>query len=355
MKPLFLTYYLPQYHPFKENDEWWGKGFTEWTNVAKAKSLFPGHYQPHVPADLGFYDLRVPETRQAQAELAREAGVDCFCYWHYWFNGRKLMERPFEDMIKSGEPDFPFCLSWANHSWYAKEWNKDIPDKLLIEQTYGGMEDYKAHFEYLLPAFKDKRYQRIDGKLVFGIYEPYNFADIKTFMKVWNELAAENGLYGFHFFCQAFKKSQIKTYQDLGFDTVLIDFTFLRQSAIRWFAWLALKLHIVPQLMSYKDYIKTYLRNYPDQKGVAPQIISSWDHTPRSGKRGSVFVGATPQRFGDFVKKLLTEIQSYQNKPPFIMIKSWNEWGEGNYLEPDLRYGKAFITELRKAIDNSNH
>ena len=353
MKPLFMSYYLPQYHPFPENDEWWGKGFTEWTNVVKARKLFPGHYQPRIPADLGFYDLRVPEVREAQARLACEAGVDCFCYWHYWFNGHKMMERPFEEVVKSGEPDFPFCLSWANHSWYAKTWNKDIPDRLLIEQTYGGEEEYTAHFNDLLEAFRDRRYMRIDGKLVFGIYDAFGFPDIRNFMAVWNRLAKEHGLGGFHFFGQAYKKHQIKELQDMGFDTVLIDYTFLRQSTNRWFSWLLLKLHLAPQIMSYPDYINTYLNNYPDLPGVAPQIISSWDHTPRSGMRGSLFVRNTPQRFGDFVDRLLRKLHSYRNPAPFIMIKSWNEWGEGNYLEPDVKYGKGYIKALRKAIDDN--
>ena len=353
MRPLFLSYYLPQYHPFPENDEWWGKGFTEWTNVAKAKKLFPGHYQPRIPADLGFYDLRVPETRKAQAELAREAGVDCFCYWHYWFNGHKMMERPFEEVVKTGEPDFPFCLSWANHSWYAKTWNKDIPDKLLIEQTYGGVEEYTSHFNYLLPAFRDKRYQRHKGKLMFGIYDPYGFSDLKTFMDTWNRLAKENGLEGFHFFAHTFKEKQIEELKGMGFETIFMDYTFHKQSLKRWLGWLLVKLHLAPQLMPYQDYVKTYLRRFPDAEGVAPHILCSWDHTARSGRRGYLFTGNTPERFGKFVDMLLKKIQQQKHEVPFVMIKSWNEWGEGNYLEPDLKYGKSFINELRKAIDKN--
>ena len=351
MKPLFLAYYLPQYHPFPENDEWWGKGFTEWTNVAKAKKLFPGHYQPHIPADLGFYDLRVPEVRKAQAELAREAGVDCFCYWHYWFNGHKMMERPFEEVVKSGEPDFPFCLSWANHSWYAKTWNKDIPDKLLIEQTYGGIKEYTEHFNYLLPAFKDKRYQRKDGKLVFGIYDPFGFKDVKTFMDTWNQLAKENGLEGFHFFAHTFKDNKVEELQEIGFSTVFMDYTFVRKSLGRWLGWLLLKLHLAPQIMPYQDYVNTYLACYKDKPGISPQILCSWDHTPRSGMRGYLFYGSTPEAFGKFVDRLLNKMKKHNSQSPFVMIKSWNEWGEGNYLEPDLRYGKGFIKALRAVIN----
>lgn len=161
----FIAFYLPQYHIIPENNEWWGPGFTEWTSVARAKPLFRGHKQPHIPADLGFYDLRVPETREAQAQLAKEAGVEGFCYWHYWFgNGKRLLERPFTEVVSSGKPDFPFCLAWANHSWYKKQWDLKAKGKdiLLIEQKYPGVKDYEDHFYALLEAFKDKRYIKVN-------------------------------------------------------------------------------------------------------------------------------------------------------------------------------------------------
>ena len=162
-----IAYYLPQYYPFKENNEWWGEGFTEWTNVGRAKSLFRGHNQPKVPKDLGYYDLRVPEVREMQAKLAIEAGVTGFCYWHYWFgNSKQLLDMPIKELLKTGKPDFPFCLGWANESWKAKVWNINdtSKDKLLIEQLYPGTDDIVAHFYSLLPAFKDKRYIRLENK-----------------------------------------------------------------------------------------------------------------------------------------------------------------------------------------------
>lgn len=163
-KPRIIALYLPQYHPFPENDEWWGKGFTEWTNVARARKLFPGHNQPHIPADLGFYDLRLPEVRMQQAELAKQAGIEGFCYYDYWFgNGKRLMERPITEVINSQKPNFPFCFAWANHSWYKKLWDPKQPgkDKLLIKQEYPGIKDYTEHFYTLLPAFKDNRYVKV--------------------------------------------------------------------------------------------------------------------------------------------------------------------------------------------------
>lgn len=352
MKTLFLSYYLPQFHIFPENEEWWGKGFTEWTSVTKARPLFPGHYQPHLPADLGFYDLRVPETRKAQAELAREAGIDAFCYWHYWFSGHKLMKRPFEEVVKSGEPDFPFCLNWANHSWYAKLWDKSGKDKLLIEQTYPGIEDYTNHFVDLLPAFKDKRYLKIDGKLVFGVYAPKDIPDITLFMDTWNHLAKKNGLEGFHFFCHAFTNKEAETYLSWGFKTVLMEYMFMRQNMMQWFGRLLYSSHWLPQIIRYKDYANVVLKSFPDRSGIAPQVLSNWDHTPRSGRRGYLMVGSTPKSFGKLMRKLVEKISHHQNKPAFVMIKSWNEWGEGNHLEPDQKYGKGYIEELRNVIEN---
>lgn len=173
MKPKIIALYLPQYYPFKENNEWWGTGFTEWTNVGKAKPLFKGHYQPRVPADLGYYDLRLPCIREQQAQLAKEAGVYGFCYWHYWFgNGRRLMNLVFDEVLSTGKPDFPFCLGWANHSWYAKNWNiSDTKgkDRLLIEQEFLGVDDFRMHYEYVRKAFRDSRYIYQDDMPVFMI------------------------------------------------------------------------------------------------------------------------------------------------------------------------------------------
>src|SRR4030066_949188 len=187
-----IALYLPQYPPIPENDEWWGRGFTEWTNTAKARTLFRGHYQPHVPADLGFYDLRVPETRIAQAEMAKEYGIEAFCYYHYWFAGKSLLERPFAEVLESGKPDFPFCLCWANQTWTGI-WH-GAPNRILIEQTYPGMEDHRRHFEALLPAFCDKRYLKVAGKPLFAIYNPMELPATPRVLELWRGLAANAGL-----------------------------------------------------------------------------------------------------------------------------------------------------------------
>ncbi|MSL46583.1 lipopolysaccharide biosynthesis protein, partial [Escherichia coli] len=202
VKARVIAFYLPQFHPTPENDKWWGKGFTEWTNVGKAKPLFKGHYQPRVPADLGYYDLRMPEIREAQAEMAREAGIEGFCYWHYWFgNGRQILESPFNEVLTSGKPDFPFCLGWANESWTNKSWEAGthkVKETILLEQIYNKT-DHEKHFMALLSAFRDKRYITVDGKPLFLIFKPLNIPDVTSFITLWQNMAKENGLKGIYF------------------------------------------------------------------------------------------------------------------------------------------------------------
>ena len=228
MNPQIIAFYLPQFHRTKENDEWWGKGFTEWTNVAMAKPLFRGHYQPKIPTELGFYDLRFSENREAQAILAQKAGISAFCYWHYWFgNGKKLLNMPFEEVVRLKKPDMPFCLAWANHSWYKKSWktnksNFELPrgSKLLVEQTYPGIEDIDAHFYYLLDAFRDKRYYKIDGRLLFVIYAPLKMIDWQLFRDRWQELAQKEGLSGFYFVGHTMEQEFIEDIKNMGYDAV---------------------------------------------------------------------------------------------------------------------------------------
>ena len=213
-----IAFYLPQFHPTPENDRWWGKGFTEWTNVGKAKPLFKGHYQPRVPADLGYYDLRLPETRQAQADMAREYGIEGFCYWHYWFgNGKQLLQRPFNEVLNSGKPDFPFCLAWANHSWEDKQFNKDGGHKMLMEQLYPGDEDYIAHFNAVLPAFQDPRYIRIHGNPIFVVYSPKEIPNPPHFIELWQKLASQHG-FRFHFVGHTSKIEDLALFRQWGFD-----------------------------------------------------------------------------------------------------------------------------------------
>ncbi len=351
-----IAFYLPQYHAIPENDEWWGKGFTEWTNVSKAKPLFRGHYQPRIPADLGFYDLRIPEVRQQQAELAREAGIEGFCYWHYWFDqNRRMMERIFDDVLTCGTPNFPFCLGWANHSWYAKTWNKDVPDRLLCEQKYLGIDDYTAHFKYALKAFKDRRYIKIDGNPVFYIFDPLSLP--KEFITCWNTLAKANGFEKICFIGRLSKNELETKIISKGFDflvTERLGDIYARQPL--WNRIIIRALHICvnrPKFcFSYKSAMKYFIDKKIDYKEhIIPAIIPQWDHSPRSGKRGTILRNSTPNLFEKHVKAALDVIKPKKNK--ILFLKSWNEWAEGNYMEPDLKFGKGYVKALKKALNES--
>jgi hypothetical protein len=361
MKPQIIAFYLPQYHPTPHNDEWWGKGFTEWTNVAKAKPLFRGHEQPKIPADLGFYDLRLPEVRVEQAQLAREAGVDGFCYYEYWFgNGKRLMERPFEEVVASGKPDFPFCLAWANHTWYKKQWDPKSPqkDKLLIEQLYPGEEDYVNHFMTLLHAFKDKRYIRVEGKLFYVVYDALHFADVENFIKTWRRLAREHGLNDFYFVASDFNSEHREELLAKGFDaTHNVDHlniyhtkNFLSKAMLT----IGRKYLHIPMIYKYRDCIKYMINKDCCQRNVIPVILPNWDHTPRSGARGMVMTHAAPKYFKQLAMKALDVVKDKPEEERIIMLKSWNEWGEGNYMEPDLEYGHGYIDALADALKTYN-
>lgn len=354
-----IAFYLPQYHPTPHNNEWWGEGFTEWTNVAKAKPLYPGHYQPKIPADLGFYDLRLPEVREKQVELAREAGVDGFCYYHYWFGGGKEeLELPFDEVVRLGKPDFPFCLCWANESWSKKFWNKEgavtIQSKTLVKQVYLGEDDDRIHFYRLLSAFKDERYMRIDGKLVFMIYKPLEFENLPQTMNLWNKLAQEEGLGGFYFIGYTVNVGgELQHLKELGIDAITS--CRLNRNTIKGVAWFWRKLISVvfhtPRRISYRKAIEEFkgLEEYADN--VFPTLIPNWDHTPRSGINGDLLTHCTPSLFEQHAKNVFEQIKNKPDSKKIVFLKSWNEWGEGNYMEPDLKYGKGFIMALRRAKD----
>lgn len=357
-----LALYLPQYHPFKENDEWWGKGFTEWTNVGKAKRYFPGHYQPRVPADLGYYDLRVPETREAQAQMAKEYGIEGFLYWHYWFgNGKKLMQRPFDEVVSSGNPDFPFALAWANESW--KGFAHGITNRnVLIEQLYPGEQDIIDHFYDVLPAFKDKRYITIDGKPLFMIYKPMQHPQMSLFINIWRKLAKKNGLSGIFFLgqtygytdCKETDETILSKFKEYGFDAV----NFCRQNAYmeqrcilrKAFDKIKAEVFRLPKLFSYKNTTKYYTKEMDREEYIFPTIISGWDHTPRSKNMGVVLTHYNPKTFGAHLDKVIDVVKDKDFEHSVIILKSWNEWAEGNYLEPDLKYGKQFLEEIQKRV-----
>ena len=359
-KAKVLAFYLPQFFPNEFNNTWYGKGFTEWINVGKAKPLFRGHYQPHIPADLGYYDLRVPEVANQQAELAKEAGVFGFAYWHYWWAGKKLLNEPGERMLQTGKPDFPFMFAWANENWYKKLWNKDKKDdKLIMEQTYPGEEDNKAHFDYCLPFFKDKRYITYDGRPVFLIYRPMAFPSVTNFIQQWNNLIKEAGVANcFYFVAIAYRNDEMDKLKTMGFDCVSPQHTL--RTPMGWYTqyermralWNEIKGKYfgVLRRMNYSNYYKTIWNGEIDSReDVAPQIIPCWDNTPRAGRRGLVYMNATPDNFEKAAMVLMNGIKDKQNK--MVFLKSWNEWAEGNYMEPDSKNGHGYIKALANAID----
>lgn len=351
-----IAFYLPQFHPIAENDKWYGKGFTEWTNVGKAKPLFRGHYQPQVPADLGYYDLRIPEVRQAQADMAREYGVEAFCYWHYWFgDGRRLLERPFNEVLNSGNPDFPFCLGWANHSWkgiYSGVKTKEA----LIEQTYGGIRDYERHFNDVLPAFKDKRYLTVDGKPFFLIFSPLEIPDPVEFITCWQELARQNGLKGIHFVAHTYKPDEISRLLTLGYDAVNIVRLFeyqrtglsLYRMAFNKINREALKHGFWYQ---YKDAMKYFSGPEDSGENVYPTLIPNWDHSPRTGKFGTILKDSTPALFQKHAEQVIDSVRDKSAERQIVILKSWNEWAEGNYMEPDLKHGRGYLQALLNALN----
>jgi hypothetical protein len=353
-KAIILAHYLPQFHPIPENDQWWEKGFTEWTNTAKAKPLFRGHIQPNLPSDLGFYDLRVPEAREEQARIAREHGITGFAYWHYWFgNGRRILERPFQEVLETGKPDFPFCIAWANETWTGV-WH-GLKDKVLMEQTYPGEDDYKKHFEHLLPAFRDNRYIKIDNKPLFIVYLPHLLPDAAGFTKTWNELAVQSGFDGIYFLGIHYIDWD---HRKEGFDEKSVHplpqyiAMFENNPANRWKQKLKnLLLRRLPNTYDYADLIRNYNFEWLATKDSVPSVLPNWDNTPRSGRNGYTVHGSTPMLFREHFEAVLKFVLSQERNPHnIILLKSWNEWAEGNYLEPDRRWGKGYLEAIRETL-----
>ncbi len=364
-KARVIAFYLPQFHPTPENDKYWGKGFTEWTNVAKAKPLFRGHYQPRIPADLGFYDLRLPQVREAQAQMAKEAGVEGFMYWHYWFgNGKMTLEMPFEEVLKSGSPDFPFCFGWANHTWSNKTWTKGKhfqTDAVIFEQTYPGEEDYKQHFYYCLRAFKDKRYIQVDGKPIFIIYSPSSIPDLSNFIQLWQKLALDNGLKGIHFVgfrltrtcmsIEEMKKSGINAFSNSNYQMWYAEMKTRGNSLFkRMLTFLSMKLDLPIQVYNFKSLLKWLTSAIDLEENVYPTILCGYDRSARSGKKAQIYYNFTPELFAKHVEDVLQKVRLKEDEHKIVFLKSWNEWGEGNYIEPDLRYGKSFLYILKEKI-----
>ena len=354
-KTKVIAYYLPQFHPIPENDTWWGKGFTEWTNVGKASKLFKGHYQPRVPADLGYYDLRNPDILEQQAEMAREAGIDGFCFWHYWFgNGKKLLDGPINMILEKNTPNFPFCLAWANETWTGI-WNNDHK-RILQEQTYPGEHDIKDHFYNNLTAFKDPRYLKLDNRLIFVIYKPLKLPNTTEFIKIWNALASENGFEGFYFIGVS-SNPTIESDQILnsGFDAVnsmrMLEAQISISKIKRFYTGISRKIfagNLGLTKFKYVDIIKNWVNENDFSENIIPSILPNWDNSPRSGKKATIIHNSTPKLFEEHVIEMINVVKHKKNK--VLFLKSWNEWAEGNYVEPDLVFGTQYLDALKKVL-----
>lgn len=348
-----IAFYLPQFHPIPENDAWWGKGFTEWTNVGRARPIYAGHVQPLLPADLGFYDLRLPEAREAQADLAQQHGIGAFCYWHYWFHGKRVLERPFDEVLASGRPGLPFCLGWANESW-SRSWLGDSR-QIILEQKYSD-DDTRAHAQWLAKAFADPRYVRISGRPLFLVYRPAKLPDPKRFTDLLRSEITRLGL----------PEPYLVGSDAHSFGTDMRQYGF------------DITEHHEPQLgvlpgalsTSWREGLREILKGrrmwhkakvyrYSDARrwmdAVRPQFphlsgyFVGWDNTARRGKQAMVIDGATPEAVGADLTQLIDSLQQRPWDERIVFINAWNEWAEGMYLEPDQKNGMKMLQAVAAA------
>lgn len=352
-KARLIAHYLPQFYPIPENDAWWGAGFTEWVNVAKARPLFPGHYQPRIPADLGFYDLRLPETRIAQADMAREYGIEGFIYWNYWFGGKRLLERPLNEVLESGEPDFPFCIAWGNHNWTG-EW-MGAPKRMLQPQTYPGEEDYRAQFYALLAAFRDRRYMKVEGKPLYFVLQPESMPEPRRFTDLWRELASHEGLGDFYLVGYAWNRRDGSWNPEKdGYDAMTYGHQSTMKSLLHPRVVLARKLRrlcgMPEHVYSYEKALPHLLfdREFPFE--AHPTVIPNWDNSPRVGKAGMILHDSTPELFRIHLRQALDKVADRPQERRILFLKSWNEWAEGNHLEPDRKFGRGYLEVIREEV-----
>jgi hypothetical protein len=346
-----IAFYLPQFHPIPENDEWWGKGFTEWTNVSKAVPLFSGHYQPHLPAELGFYDLRVPEVREAQAQLAREHGIHGFCYYYYWFAGRRILQRPLEEVLQSGRPDFPFCICWANETW-SRRWDGS-EHEVLLKQEHTPENDVRF-INDVLPLLRDPRYIRLDGAPLLLVYRVKLMPDPPRTADTWRRVAAEHGIERLHLCSvESFENREPRT---LGFDSAVEFPPHAVVSPLLNKEIADLPADYTGNLYDYREVVQYELNKpYPVYRRF-PGVMTQWDNTPRRGKAGNVFLHASPEYYELWLRGAIdTARDKLQPHERFVFINAWNEWAEGTHLEPDQRHGRQYLEATRRAVRGRTH
>lgn len=343
-----IAFYRPQFHPIPENDEWCGPGFTDWTDVVQASPQFQGHYQPRLPRDLGFCDLRLPAARRAQADLAREHGIHGFCYDHYWFNGKRLLERPFDEVLRSGEPDFPFCLCWANEPWSRRR--ADGRAEVLQAQTYSD-EDDRSHLRALLPALADRRAIRVEDKPLFLVHRPVDLPNPGRTIATWRRMIKAAGLPGIHLVAVDHGENDRWDPIAAGFDAALLfqpQWPILRQTP--------------PIPIDGKDRLKVYdyqsvwpaLANLPGTPARQYETaVPGWDNSARNGDAALVLHNSTPEAFESWLRLLVHRAAERPSAHRLVFVNAWNNWAEGCHLEPDSRSGRAYLEATRRALESS--
>lgn len=347
-----IAFYLPQYHPIPENDAWWGEGFTEWTNVRKAEPRFDGHYQPHVPGQLGYYDLRDPKAQAEQAELARAYGISGFCYYHYWFNGKRLLEHPFNEILKSGKPDFPFCLCWANENW-TRRWDGEEREVLMAQNH--SHEDDVAHIESLFPAFRDPRYIRVDGKPLFLVYKTNLLPDPKKTAEIWREAARKAGI------GELYLVRVENSFQGHDPSPLEIGFDAAAEFAPHWGCLgpnnsSSYRLHddftdCNPRIYDYDNIMAAmFSRPKPDYK-LFRATFPSWDNSARRRNEPILFSNSSPEKYAFWLSQIARyTLRNFTGDERLVFINAWNEWGEGCHLEPDQKYGLRYLEATQYAL-----
>lgn len=372
-----IAYYLPQYHAIPENDKFYGKGFTEWTNVKKAEPQFEGHYQPRIPLDSNYYCLLDDDVKIWQSELAQKYGLWGFCYYHYWFkDGKKLLEKPLEQMLVNKNVTIPFCLCWANENW-SKRWDGGN-NEVIVAQDYGTEDGWEKHFEYLFQFFKDERYITLDGKPILLIYKPEEIPNVDQMIEYWDKKAQDKGLQGICFMIQNsswfFKPSyemgsfsyQIKFYPFFGVGLkgtsmkklrdLRKTYKFLKKLDLLWAVEVISKIrrkHIANKAVDdlvkfdYDELWEIALASETSNE-LIEGAFTDWDNTPRK-KKGFCCVGASPLKFEKYMGRLLEKVKT-NNQKPVIFINAWNEWGEGAYLEPDEKFQYEYLKALARVL-----
>jgi len=374
-KAKVVALYFTQLHAIPENNEWWGEGFTDWENVKKAKSLFEGHNQPRIPLNSNYYDQSRVDVIRSQIELAKAYGIYGFCHYHYWFDGKQLLETPTNLFLQNTDIDFPFCLSWANETW-SKRWDGRDHD-ILIKQTHPPLKQrWKLHFDYLIRAWRDERAICVDSKPIFIIYRPHNIPEIENMLEYWRELAVEHGLKGLYFIFQKqyelpkrdCLKSFDATFQFQPFEAIHspdLDSNSIRQS--KWFKMVrALPVGIEDILKSiyclfvkgltfydYDSVWKEIVKVRQDTELITfPGAFVDWDNSARYNNRATIFRGVSPEKFEYWLGKLVQSMPEREIPEPFIFLNAWNEWAECTYLEPDERYAFDYLEAVKRVLAN---